>query len=738
MGQAYRGAIGRTQTAMVHVTDPRGELVAVQVTTSVDATTNPALAERLLDGTLNVVTPDGGDPIRLAVPVVYHDPRAELLALVLDDAHRHRELEERIAVLEQLRADPAAVPPYAKDFAVVFGGAGLRAALDQRGAARDGDTDRFEIAPEPSEADDPLTTELVELPIDASGDDFEPTGRFETGCSLDRTGVREVIVAGDLLARALAGALDVRLVLHRAPSYPVIALVIGAPADLRAAMISRLVVILLDIASERDRAVLHELARAFELTVVLATRGRRIRRCRLIAPLAENVTYILRAAEDHLRSVASNRAPDFRTARDLVIDPAYDLLGAIHPERGELRDDKLGQTATAQQLRRALAIARRFSRPAREDYLVCTRGFPIARWRQRRRDVLVRSVAWGMWMGPELAQIAVSEGLARSRRDLIVRLDRGFEHLRHDAAAFDLDPEAAADNAAAIVAEARGLGVTLRPIRANSSGAIASDTSSVVSGSISSTPVRGAPATRTSEDLLAELAELKEGGAPHDGRNPRLVAALALCDRADPRAAGPVVAAAMTMSRGEAVRVLAMSIKFGAAAAPALQGGLASSKAYLRHGCALALALLGSDGTADAVVALLVSEPTELWREIARAIGRFGTSAMLPLASHYGRLGDRAPLAAERVAWAMAHIAVRGGKDAVVALAAGQGVIAPVAAKALELLALAASDRVREPSDSSGSDRDLTVNHAFSRQFFDVIEQGLDEATEIAAEVVQP
>jgi hypothetical protein len=824
MGQAYRGAIGRTQTATVHVADARGDLISAQITTSIDATSDPALVARLHDDTLNVARPGDGDagaPTRLSVPVIYHDPAVELLVLVLGEAHRHRELEERIAVLDQLRRDPATVPPYAKDFAVVFGAAGLRELIAQRGHrraaaelerasrelaqrtelertsrelalrtaelerasrelaqrtaelerasrelaqrtgeldaaraeldtlrgdARVADTDRFDAAEPPAEevdpGDDPLTTELVELSIDAAGhapDDAldDAIARLETACHVDRAGVRVVVIAGDQLASGLTGALDVRLVLHRVASYPVVALVIGAPADLRAPAVSRLVVVPLDIAAEPDRSVLRELGRVFELTIDLVSHGRRFRRCRLNAPLADNAAYVLRAADDHLRGIAADGEPHYGAARELVLGPGFDLLGAEHAERGELRDDKLAQIATAQQVRRALAMARRFSRPAREDYLVCTRGFPIPRWRQRRRDILVRAVAWGLWMGPELAQVAVSEGIARSRRDLITRLVRGFEGLRHNTVAFDLDPDAAADNAAALADEARELGVDVRPAKPNGAGAIASDTAPVVSGSISSTPGRGTPTSWSTEDLLAEL----EHTGPQNGRRHRVAAALVLCDRGDPGAAGPVIAAAMKMSRGEAVRVLAMSIKFGAVAAPALVEGLSASKAYVRHGCALALALLGSEGSTDAVIGLLLSEPTELWREIARAIGRIGSEALIPLARHYGRLGDRAVLSSERVAWAMAHIAVRGGQDAVAALASGQGVMAGLAGRSIELLSVASGDRTRERTDAAaaGSERDLTVNHAFSRQFFEALEHGLPDATELdAAATAEP
>jgi hypothetical protein len=75
----------------------------------------------------------------------------------------------------------------------------------------------------------------------------------------------------------------------------------------------------------------------------------------------------------------------------------------------------------------------------------------------------------------------------------------------------------------------------------------------------------------------------------------------------------------------------------------------------------------------------------------------------------------------------MAHIAVRGGKAAISAIAEGPSMVAPSAARALDLLVFAASDHVREPSGPTapGAERDLTVNHAFSRQFFEALDRGL-------------
>ena len=82
-----------------------------------------------------------------------------------------------------------------------------------------------------------------------------------------------------------------------------------------------------------------------------------------------------------------------------------------------------------------------------------------------------------------------------------------------------------------------------------------------------------------------------------------------------PRAAAPVIAAVQKMSRAEAVRILGKSVKFGAAAAAPLIEGLASSKAFLRHGCALALALLRTEDGTQAVIELLLSRAD---RDLAR------------------------------------------------------------------------------------------------------------------------
>jgi hypothetical protein len=127
----------------------------------------------------------------------------------------------------------------------------------------------------------------------------------------------------------------------------------------------------LDVAADLDRRFLAQLEREFVLEVDVVVDGRPARRARLKAPLSENVGYAVRAASDHVRPLGASAS----FARGLVAlgSAGTDLLGGSHPEHAEFRVDKLEPLATANQVRRALAIARRGSRsrPARTTWCAC-------------------------------------------------------------------------------------------------------------------------------------------------------------------------------------------------------------------------------------------------------------------------------------------------------------------------------------------------------------------------------
>src|SRR5262249_32075721 len=126
------GAWSRTRTESLHYRCPCGALFVAEVHRVVNATRDPALADRLRGGTLGRVTcPACAQPSDVQVPVLYHDELGRRLVLVLPTSLRHRELEERAELLLALARDKShALPGYVVDFAVVFGGDGLAAYIE--------------------------------------------------------------------------------------------------------------------------------------------------------------------------------------------------------------------------------------------------------------------------------------------------------------------------------------------------------------------------------------------------------------------------------------------------------------------------------------------------------------------------------------------------------------------------------------------------------------------------------
>lgn len=210
----------------------------------------------------------------------------------------------------------------------------------------------------------------------------------------------------------------------------------------------------------------------------------------------------------------------------------------------------------------------------------------------------------------------------------------------------------------------------------------------------------------------------------------RVEAAVELGQRGHQSALDAVFEAIGGMARTEASEALAGAVGFGAAAIPHLLRGLDSRRAYVRQGCALALAMIADPRAAEALCDRLLVEPTEIWREIARALGEVGAPAVMPLAA---RVGDAGEDRRERVAWALAHICAHGGRAEVEGLAQGSGAaVAGAARHALELAALAASDRAQV--SGPGATREVTVNRAFSRRFF----QAMNAPAGVVAEASGP
>ena len=709
----------------------------------IDTQSDAALARRLLDGdaTLNsVVCAVTRQRTAVAVPVLYHDPVNRLLVLVLDEADRWRELRERARVYQEMADDTEhPVPPYAVRFAVVYGAAGLRRALDNAAErartvtpvpvpVRHATEERtVQVKPaveertEPLHKDDLITAEQATLEPPRPSAPRWPGGRESVLRRVSPEGGAQLLVrAGRAeLEQLAADPLEVRIQLHRLPNFPLVTLAFGPP-DIFQGAAGQPFWVPLDIGGEADRTLLQALGRSFDLVIEIYDRDSGdvlAHRRQLSAPLADNGRAALAAAGDYLKSVPPGDR-SFARALASFWAPDHDRLGTGSLYAGDFDDAALDRLDSATAVLRAAWVVRRFSEPAAEDWLVLVRGYSMERWQARRRAAVKRAVELGIWPGPVAAQIAVGEGMARSRKELVVSLQRSFANLM--AGEHGLDEPAVRGNWESLKGEAAALGLPPTEWSSPRSEPIVSDAEPVTSGLIGQTsePVRVAAASNGngagSNDPRVSSLGADALTAMLGQRERRMIAAIELCRRGEPAAVRPVFAALEAMSRAEAGRVLGHVVGFKREAEPHLLALLESRKGFLRQGAALALAVLKSEVGLEACCDLLLDEPTEIWREVARALGESGEAAVLPLAA---RLAQRPAATHERAAWAMAHIAARGGKRAIEALAGGRDPIASgVARHALELTDLAKSDHLQVRGERMP--RDQTVNRAFSRQFF--------------------
>jgi hypothetical protein len=538
------------------------------------------------------------------------------------------------------------------------------------------------------------------------------------------------VVEGGEAERLVGGPVELTVGLHRMEAGPIVVVRAAPPGG-------ESVSVCLDPTRSEDRELLVALAQKAAISLELFDAEYRPLFARaLAAPIEENVRLCLSAVDEPLRAPGPSAGRrDFAAAVAAWQKPGHDRTGKRAQSLAESSfEDLVGPTAT----KMALEVVGFWSEPESEDYLLLVRGFPLPWWRALRGRVLERAVALGLALPSHLAQLAISQGLARSRKDLALRLTRNFAVA---APGSDFDARAVQSNWRALVAECEALGLPL-------SGAAAEQATGAVLGPTVPEPgqARSAPLSESAKAKEVEVARRRiaspvvageigatgpaprdPGGLPAaelllalDDKDGRLAAAIELCRRGETSAVGPVFGALRRMTRGEAVRVVPHVVGFGERAVPHLVDALRSRKAFLRHGAALALGVLKSGDGIEPLCDLLLAEPTDVWREVSRAIGELGGGAVMSLAA---RLRETPPEQNERVAWALAHVAGRGARAPVEALAGGRDErAAQVARRALALVpgAVESDAEVRGPR-TPGSTTEHTVNRAFSRRFFEAL-----------------
>jgi len=467
----------------------------------------------------------------------------------------------------------------------------------------------------------------------------------------------------------------------------------------------------LDPGSLTGRDILNCLAQDFSLQLdIYDEESRPVATWQIRAPMAENVADILRRADVQLESMEQLHR-DFTAAVEDYAAMGEDRLGRKQHNFSPDSYQKLPSPAAA---RLALGIVSYWSEPDNQDYLLLVKSFPVSYWRDIRRRVVKRALDFGLALSPPLTDFAMEEKMATTREDLLHAAVSSFAEVSLRLKPSDLDPAQEWENWKLLLADCAVEGVQVDPKIEELAAAAARRVEPVVD----ETAPGGDLSLLAEDELLPLLTE----------REMRRDAALELCERGEPKYLDPVYNAVCNMTRSEVARVLPALIQFGEEATPLLVKGLRHRKSFIRQGSALALGSMKSEEAAlEPLIDMLLSEPTNVWREAARALGDMGPLAIGALIAGVKTADGEGR---ERIAWGLAQVAITDeGNAEVEAMSKGKNTrLARVASRALELFSQVVQhdDEVRGIKPLTES----TIVRSFSRRFYESMQGEISELDE--------
>lgn len=463
----------------------------------------------------------------------------------------------------------------------------------------------------------------------------------------------------------------------------------------------------LDPAESKDRSLLNALSQnCSAILECYDDEARLLDDLFLRSPLEENILSCLSRADQFLAQV-DPVTHDFGEAI-----ASYERLGEerLGKKKHSFTENSFNDLTSPAAIHLALGIIAYWSVPENHDYLIYIKSFPQCYWREIRERVVKRAMEYGLRLSPLLAQFALEQNLVASAEELLTQTISNFAEVSLRIKNNDLDAIQEWENWKLLLNDCVSRGVRidadiekLAKSAAQRAGWIAEDI------------------TGYGEDLgvLTEASLLPLLTDPDLRRD----AALELCERGAVQNLGYLFNAMCNMTRAEAARVIPAMIQLGSTVIPYFIKGLRHRKSYIRQGCALALGAMRAASGIRPLIQLLLSEPTNIWKEAARALGDMGISSLDTLIAQTELVDGEGR---ERLAWACAQAALDRKCYAKVELLATSSDKhwSPIAKRALELLSqVSKSDQeVRKGS----SFRDQTVVRSFSRHFFESLSDAQD------------
>ena len=443
-----------------------------------------------------------------------------------------------------------------------------------------------------------------------------------------------------------------------------------------------------------DRNVLANLRREFAARVVTyASDGRYLYTTEVEAPREVNAARII----ERVAKLRAAPGVGLETAVERVLSSPPPVRAKDHP----FVDDPTPPKDAARALKKLDALTE-WSTHDKMDHALLVLSIPRDRVDAAVRQGIEAALAVGLPLDETLRVRAISLGIAADESAVISDQIAAFRRTTSSIARGGLDKTQIADAWEALLRQA-----------AEHEVAIDAETHEIAWAAIRD--VKGG------DDRLLDVdaSSLPEMGPDQlllllEHPRYRLGAALELAGRKDSKHAETLCRAVRKMPRAEVVAVVPKVLGLGDGAGDALIDGLGARKTFVRQAFALALAQLKLRRAVVPLVHLLASEDSDVWPEIARVVGSFGTAS---LRNVQRQLKDPKGKK-ERYILALSHLANTGCERQVTALTKDDR--PSVAAMATEALAMrddakAVDEQVRAVRPMGSDDAVLS----FSRRFYE-------------------
>lgn len=243
--------------------------------------------------------------------------------------------------------------------------------------------------------------------------------------------------------------------LHDIDGYPVVALLLAHLDDNRQPVESYAWP--LDPLGDGNRLILQQLTQQVAVHAgFYGPTGGLLRGIDITAPLASNMVWILRRADEMSKDVSTT----WETAVEKFDSPDVERLGTM---RHNFSRDSFEDARTPSQIKLAAGIVGYWSKPDTFEYLIANRSFPLDHFREIQDRVIRRAADAGIFLNAPLRQRALEIGVADDYEAIGDLLIANFAESAISIRENDLDPTEQWENWDALLGLGEELGIPADP-----------------------------------------------------------------------------------------------------------------------------------------------------------------------------------------------------------------------------------------------------------------------------------